>query len=233
MKKILLVCIYNFYQWKGNVRVVCTFLLLLGYLFSILRPIREFCALVQEPCTPWVFPFITSEPTCVMLLMLLFILLLCDIPFLYPDQKYVLFRAGKKHWICGQVLYAGMVSFLFWVTVLIGSVLSLLPQLTASHQWGKVLYTLSQTAQVGDIFFFFAIDYKLIVGFSPVQACLIAFLLAWLVSFWLAELMLFLNMWGIKSLGIMFGLFSFYFRILLNLPVDIGYTNCLPFLGCP
>ena len=106
MKKILLVCIYNFYQWKGNVRVVCTFLLLLGYLFSILRPIREFCALVQEPCTPWVFPFITSEPTCVMLLMLLFILLLCDIPFLYPDQKYVLFRAGKKHWICGQVLYA-------------------------------------------------------------------------------------------------------------------------------
>lgn len=202
MNKIIYCCFFNLRQWRKNPRIICVFLLLFGYLFFITEPISRFCSYTNTNCNPWLFPFITSDANCVFILMVLLVILLCDAPFLYDYQKYLIIRTGKKIWIVSQIIYIAFVTFLYWLFIVLFSGLLMIPHLGLSAQWGSVISTYAQM-NIGDIFqSFFAINYKILIAFEPFKALLISFLFAWLVGFFMGLVILYFNMFPRKSLGV-------------------------------
>lgn len=202
MIKMINCCRFNFFQWKRNPRVICVFLLIFGYVFCMIEPISKFSDHVGVHCTPWVFPFLTCDANSVLIVLILFVILLCDAPFLYQYQKYTIVRVGKTIWIRAQILYIAITALFFWLFVAAASVLSLLPNVVFSNEWGKVLGTLAQSPPGGAFRLSFSISYKIILEFSPVQAFLVAIFLAWFVSFLIGLIILYFNMSRQKSLGV-------------------------------
>lgn len=202
MRSIVYCCKFNLSQWRKNSRVICVFLLLLGYVYSIIEPISQFSTDIEYKCTPWLFPFITSDANCILILMTLYVILLCDAPFLFKYQKYLIIRTGKTKWILGQLMYVAVATFIYWFSISIFSIILLFSNLTFSNEWGKIISTLSQTRMGARYQLFFLLDYKIIIYFSPIKAFTIAFILAWVVSFFIGLIILYFNLSKQKYLGI-------------------------------
>lgn len=202
MVKVLLFSIVDLYQWRKNPRIICVFLLALGYIYTIIEPIKSYASQIKTNCSPWILPFITSNADFVLILMLLFVVLVCDAPFLNSFQPYMILRSGKSPWIVGQIIYISMAALIYWVGIFLFCFISLLPTISLSNQWGTVLQTLAQTRAGSQIGMHFSIDYKIILNFSPVKAFLISLLLAWMVSVFIGLLIMCFNIFLNKSAGV-------------------------------
>lgn len=180
-------------QVRTNQRILMIFVLAAIFVFSNLQGVLDFSRDVCIPVRPWAFPHITSDYICQLVIMAGAVALFCDAPFHSEIQKYILPRAGYTAWITGQCVYIVVLSFLYILTILLFSILPLLPNMEFRNGWGKVWGTLARYTVSGQYVIPFTIDDYVIGAYSPLQATLLSFLLSWACCVWLGLLTYFFN----------------------------------------
>lgn len=157
-------------------------------------PIRSFCQETGYAIHPYVFPFFLAEPYSLLMVLLGFILLLCDAPFIEEGHPYLIMRSGRTIWTWGQLVYISLASLTYFTIVFFLTVLSLLPRLTFDSGWGKVINTLTQSTSS---WYHIPIpfDGSIAASLEPFQAIILELFLCWLLGTTLGFLMFIVNMY--------------------------------------
>lgn len=114
MKEALLVCKINYSHWKGNARILVSFLLAAILCFLLTEKVMNF-AREKDTILMVMEPFIWSfeDGQSIMLSSLILILLFADMPFLDGSVPYYLIRITRKQWLTGQLLYVISATLLY------------------------------------------------------------------------------------------------------------------------
>lgn len=194
-------CWHELLGWWKAPKIISGVLLIFLFVFNTLKTTRTFAEMVGIGIAPWVFPFLFTNPTCLLLIELALLFLLCDIPSSDQSQMFVLLRVGKTAWIMGQLLYLVVASLIFCLSIYAFSVICMIPYIELSSSWGKVIGTLAQTtasSQYGTLSF----PYEILKTYLPVQATAISFLLLWLSEIFLGEILILLNLFVHRGIAI-------------------------------
>lgn len=172
------------------------------FLHLFLSPVRAAAHEVGLPVCAWVFPFLMSDYYAVLIILFGFILLLCDAPFVDTEQFYLIIRCGKKTWLIGQLLYVFFSSVVYFLFILLLSILLLFPNISFSGEWGKLLRTLAQTDLAPQFHVTLGFPYKIIQLYSPFAAVCLSFAMALLVGFFLGMVLFVTNGFLSRSAGV-------------------------------
>ena len=168
----------SFRQWLFNPRYYVLAILTMLLAFTFLSPLRLFCHVTGYNVSPYVLPHFVSVPYFSILLLLGYILLFCDAPFIGSLTPYECIRAGKAVWLRGKSVYVVLASFIYAVFVQITVWAVSLPYLAWIGEWGKVIKTLAFTS-AGAEFKLAFFDDVIIERFKPLEATLLSLLMLW------------------------------------------------------
>lgn len=194
IKKVFFIAVYNMKKWPINPRIYIIALIELLFLHSLLHPISYFCQQSGYDVTIYVFPYLMSNTNAVLIVMLGVVLLFCDAPFTELDQPYIILRSGRSLWVFGQAAYILLASFLYFMIIVLLSVLLLLPHVTWGLEWGKVIGTFAQTTVAIEQGIVVPFSFYIFNGYSPVMAMAISFFNCWLIASLLGMIMFLLNL---------------------------------------
>lgn len=135
----------HFRKWGSSYRILVIFVLLILTLYNALTGIRSLCTDIDIPVSPWSLMAITSTYFTYIILLMGYVFLYCDAPFLDEQQPYVILRCGRKMFCKAQILYIALSSLIYTFFVFGVTLLFTLPNISFSTQWGKVLNTLALT----------------------------------------------------------------------------------------
>lgn len=175
-----IVCIQNFRKWATNYRVWVIAILMVIFTQSFTKEIGDFAELVQIPVSPWIFPFLYNQRYVKLLFFFPLILLFCDAPFLDDNQPYVIARSGRFAWSLGQIAYVVFGSGVYFLFLILCTILLNFPHMMFTMDWGKVIGTLSSTDAASQIGVKTAISSHIIRYFTPLSAMWFTWLLSWL-----------------------------------------------------
>lgn len=193
--------IRNIRKWSGNPRIIIIAVFIALNTLWCIYPIMELSADVGIGITPWLFPFISSDLYTQVTIILCAIFLFCDAPFLDESAPYVIVRSGRFSWAFGQVFYILLASALFVLFASIMSVIMILPRITLSCEWGKIIGSLCLTdaGAMYDVPFVFY--QRILYSYSPATAMGLSLLLNWLMCCLIGFIMFALNLNVGKSAG--------------------------------
>lgn len=187
------VCRQDFRRWASNPRIYVIAILLALFINSLTRPIANLCYSVKIAISPWVFPFITGDFNILPILMFGVVLLFCDAPFLDNSQPYIIARCGKKAWLAGQFLYIFFATVVYFLYVILLTIVNLLPVMRWQTGWGKIISTLCMT-DAGRQFQTMTFRQEIFQYYTPLQAMGLSFLMAVLVGTFLGLLIFTINL---------------------------------------
>lgn len=177
--RIVKYCWYELQGWWKNPKIMACFAFLFLFIFNSLKTTREFARMVDIGVSPWLFCYLLTDPTCLLLIELTMLFLISDVFRFDQKQLLVLLRIGKTSWAIGQIAFLFVESLIFCLGTYLFSLLSMAPYLEWSMSWGKVIGTLAQTtasAQYNTL----SISYQIMKNFSPAYATMVSFLILWL-----------------------------------------------------
>ena len=187
----------HFRQWSGNWRIRILFLLVVLLLFNFTKSVRSLTSFSGIPVSPWILIPCMSTYNTAILILLGYVLLYCDAPFIDEKYPYIMIRSGRWHFAAAQMLYIALSSALYIVFVLLVSLLCCLPNLSFSLRWGKVIQTIALREEVSGLTM-----RDTLLQMQPIHAALLQFLLLWLVGCWIGLLLFCLNLYFSRAVGI-------------------------------
>lgn len=181
IKKSFNICVISFRQWIGDGRILMVFLAVFTLCYIVLKPLKSFLEVVGERINAAVPVFLFDYWFNRLFLMIFFIILMCDAPFINETQKMAVLRSGRISWGIGKFIYILATGIIYIFSVYLFSWIILFPYVEFSGNWGKAVMTLSKTDAsakflIGNIFF----KGKIVDYFSPYQAVCFSFLLCFL-----------------------------------------------------
>lgn len=179
-KTVFTICMQNIRKWSKDYRIWCVAILLLTITQIYVDDIRDIADYLNAKVSVWIFPFMYSQYYTKLIFIMPVILLFCNAPFIDDNQVYVYVRAGKRKWIAGQLLYIIIASALYYLYLIIISVLSLSLHGTFDADWGNVLYTIAESGIASHRGRYFVNVSSMILDyFTPMQAIWFTFLVSW------------------------------------------------------
>lgn len=194
-------CWHELLGWWKNPKTIASFLIVFLFVFHLLKTTRSFAKMVGIGVTPWVFPYLFTDPISLFLIELVILFVLSDVPNYDQSQTFVLLRVGKLPWMLGQLLYLAVASLIFCFAIYAFSVLCMAPYVEFSAGWGKVIGTLAQTnaaVQYGTMGY----PYEIMKDYSPIHATAISFFLFWLSDVLLGEVLMLLNLFVHRGIAV-------------------------------
>lgn len=201
VKYALLISLFHIKSWIINPRTYAIAICIILYLHSILAPIIQFCLISGYNITPYLFPYIMCQPITVVLIMLAIVLLFCDAPFIGEEQPYLIMRSGRLPWLFGTIIYIALVSIIFFLVVVLFTIVIILPVADLSLGWGKVIGTFAQTMIASQYGISIPFSQIIFASYTPQQAMTITFLNSCLIAFMLGMIIFVLNLKFGKSIG--------------------------------
>lgn len=193
-KNMRVICFQNIRKWSTNYRVwvigLCTIMLL--HLF--MNGIGIFSQQLGIKVSPWIFPFLYGDRYIKMLFVFPIILLFCDAPFVDENQVYVLLRSKRFSWNLGQVAYIFIASAIYFIFIIICTMIINLPHMTFTMEWGKIYNTLASTNALDSVDTYMKFDSTIVRYFTPMQGMGFTFLLSWLCGVFLGLLIYVVNL---------------------------------------
>lgn len=163
------------------------FLVVLFCFYTRFSPLREFTEMVGYDVTPWIFPCLLSNLSFQLTIAFCGAYFFSEVPFMQYKEMYQMIRCGRVRWATAHILSILELSTALSASLMILSVLFLVPRISFSLQWGEVIHTLAQTN--ASQLLPFAVPYNLLASYTPVQAMMIAFLLMIGIFFFLGLFM--------------------------------------------
>lgn len=137
---------YNFRLWRGNPRMLVTFLLAFILCFLLSDKAVQFA--VEHNTTMQlveVFIWNFGDSRSILLSSMLLVLLFADMPFLSSGTPLYLVRTRRRVWIIGQVLYILAATFVYLLFVLLCTVFFSMGQSFAANMWSPTAAILGYT----------------------------------------------------------------------------------------
>lgn len=116
---------YNFRLWRGNPRILVTFLL--AFILCFLLSDKAVTFAVEHNTTMQlveVFIWNFGDSNSILLSSVLLVMLFADMPFLSSGTPLYLVRTKRRIWITGQVIYILAATFVYLLFVLVCTVFS-------------------------------------------------------------------------------------------------------------
>lgn len=137
---------YNFRLWRGNPRILVTFLLAFILCFLLSDKAVRF-AVNHNTTMQLVETFIWSfgDSNSILLSSSLLVLLFADMPFLSSGTPLYLVRTSRRTWITGQVIYIVSATTVYLLFVLASTVLLSLSQSFTANMWSPTAAILGYT----------------------------------------------------------------------------------------
>lgn len=177
-----------------TVRVILLFLLIFIFIFSSVHPVCDFASAYEIGITPWVFPLITNDYICQLVIMSAAILLFCNAPFKSEAHNYILVRAGNTPWTMGICLYIMSMSLLYILVILAAGIAAILARLQPDTGWGQAWGTLARGPRFYSQFgISLSVNDYIIGKYCPAEATVISFILEWACCTWLGLVTYFFN----------------------------------------
>jgi hypothetical protein len=198
------VCFQNFRKWAVNYRVwiIVIFAIILTREFT--KDIANFSAQIDIPVSPWMFPFLFTQRYVKLLFFFPLILLFCDAPFIDENEPYVIFRSGRKAWSFGQMGYIFLSSAVYFLFLILCTLILNIANLEFTSEWGKVLGTLAKTNASQIMGVKITISSTILHYFTPIQAMWFSFFLSWLTGIFLGLLIYVINsVSNTRTLGVL------------------------------
>ena len=197
-----------------------TLLLLLGFVYHIfLTPLNSFVKSVNHPICPFIFPFLLSDIYFFVLFMAAVVYYFSDAPFMKNWTMYQVIRTGRVRWAFGQIETILISSFTFVILAIGMTGILLLPNVTLSEGWGKVLYTLSMTGASGDFNIPFSIPYEIISRYTVLEGLGVTILVGGMVIAFIGLLMFCISLIGSRLLA---NVVAMVFVIMPMIQLNIG-----------
>ena len=146
MKKAFSIAGYNFRLWRGNPRILVTFLLAFILCFLLSDKAVQFA--VDHNTTMQiveVFIWNFGDSNSILLSSVLLILLFADMPFLSSGTPLYLVRTSRRTWITGQVLYILSATLIYLVFVLLFTIFFSIQQSFLANMWSPTAAILGYT----------------------------------------------------------------------------------------
>ncbi|MGB8455954.1 MAG: hypothetical protein WCD89_27020 [Anaerocolumna sp.] len=221
VKKIFSIAMYSIRQWVTDPRIISLFVLMSMFVWNDFEVIGDLTGRTGIKTNPLIFPFFSNDPVKQLILLAGIVFLFSDAPFINKNQPYIIIRSKRIPWVLGQILYIIMASAIYFLFLMLISILVLLPYGTfATDGWGKIINTLAQTDAGRQINLQFGITKEITTFYSPWEAFGLSFLLNWGVACFLGLLMFVINLKFNRMLGLVVG------GVILSF--DLLVTNALP-----
>lgn len=146
MKKAFSIAGYNFRLWRGNPRILVTFLLAFILCFLLSDKAVQFA--VDHNTTMQiveVFIWNFGDSNSILLSSALLVLLFADMPFLSSGTPLYLVRTSRRTWITGQVLYILSATLIYLVFVLLCTIFFSMQQSFLANMWSPTAAILGYT----------------------------------------------------------------------------------------
>ena len=221
VKKIFSIAMYSIRQWATDPRIISLFVLMSMFVWNDFEVIGDLTGRTGIKTNPLIFPFFSSNPVKQLILLAGIVFLFSDAPFINKNQPYIIIRSKRIPWVLGQILYIVMASSIYFLFLMLVSILVLLPHATfATDGWGKIIRTLAQTDVGAQIKLQFGITKEITTFYSPLEAFGLSFLLNWGVACFLGLILFVINLKFNRMLGLVVG------GVILSF--DLLVTNALP-----
>lgn len=213
------ICWYQMQLHHRTGKTVLILLLLFLYIREMVTPLNTFSVIVQEPVTPWVFSVLVNDNIFPFVITVLYLIWICDAPFINDMYLYLVTRCGKKSWISGEIIFLCVSSWEYTLACYGMTVLSSVTRIRYENRWGKVLGTLTYTGAEAQYPMRFNLHTGIMERFAPKEALIYTCLMMWAVL-WAMGLCVFLLNW--LSGSVLGTVIAFLFSVL-----DITITNLL------
>lgn len=223
---VLQMAFYNFRFWKGNARVITTFVLAFILCFFLTDKLISFAeanhtTLQVTEAFIWTF----GDSNSILLASVLLLLLFADIPFLTTAVPFFLFRGSRTLWVIGQILYISTATFLYLVFIFFSTCILSMKLSYVKNIWSKTAATLAYSEE-GKVMKL-PVEKKILEMSRPYETVVTIFLLLLFYALVMMFILLFLHIWK-GRLAAMAGTFLFcIYGVLLN-PGNIQKVLNLP-----
>lgn len=202
----------NFRKWGSTWRNYVVVVSVLVFTYIRTDPIRTCAKSLHLSVTPYFFAFQMYDGITRMLFYFGLILLLCNAPFVDNQQMFVLQRTGRKKWFLGQILYIAMAVAVYFLIVATAGILLFIPQVSFSSGWGTVFTLCADHSMVSGT----VVSKEMIESCTPVQACLIVFVLNWGIGMLLGLVVFYGNLFKNRVFGPAFAMGLVVFSSLIS-----------------
>ncbi len=169
-----------------TVKSAITLLLLAIFMFTLVEPIRNFVISIGIKTTPMISIFVFSDFTCQMLILIAFIFIISNAPFIDRFFPYVVSRTGARSFYIGTVLYLMLTAFFYVIFIVLLANLYLIGEETLVFSWGKIWGTIART-DAGELYGIqIGISDQIIGNYDAVRALVLSIFLEWLGLVWLS-----------------------------------------------
>lgn len=212
----IMVCRYRLRGRIWNRRLFFTAEVFLIYLYLNEEGLLDFAKQCQVRLTPFVFPFLSSDWICQMLLSGYFLWLVSDLCCDREADDFVRVRAGERAWRLGNCQAIIFGAAVYTLVLIIVSALLLFPYMEFTAEWGKGWNTLARTNASVQFHIQMQIQPMVIRLYQPVEAVFLSGMLQFLCLRWLSLLMYLLNDWTKRPLGIYVVIGVVFWDVLLS-----------------
>ena len=185
---------YTILEKLLTVRVVAFSVIMFLICWIYNEQIRQYAAALNYPAGIWVFPFLMGSYTFLIMFYFAAIYVNADIPFMQYSNMYRLLRSGRRNWAISQILMLFFRSFFLVCITFICSVITLLPNIELTMEWGKLLYNVGAgTVQINTNWKYF-LYYEAMVHWTPIELISLTILISTLVVFFLSLFMFLISL---------------------------------------
>lgn len=190
--------------------------------------IRQYTEALNYPSAVWVFPFLMGSYTFLIMFYFAVIYVNADIPSMQYSNMYRLVRAGRKKWAVSQILMLLFRSIFLVLITFLCSVITLLPHIDFTMDWGKLLYNLGSGMVPVNVNWKYLLYYEAMVHWTPIQLIGLTILISTLVVFFLS-LIMFLASLCVNRIFAIAGATAFDFLLFFVLNAHPQIRNRLAF----
>lgn len=217
---------YNFRQWRGNIRIISTFLLAFILCFLLTDKLMAFS--VEHGTTMQImeaFIWTFGDSNSILLASLLLLLLFADMPFVTTATPFLMIRSRRRTWVLGQLLYVFCATMMYLLFILFSTCILCMKQSYIKNTWSQTSAILAYSGEGKNLNL--SATVKVLEMSRPCQAMLYVFLLFVLYALLLVFIMMFFCIWKGQIAGMVSALAFSAYGLLLN-PENIQKILNLP-----
>ncbi|MBE6938164.1 MAG: hypothetical protein E7460_06375 [Ruminococcaceae bacterium] len=187
------IALTNIKKWRSEPTVWLVFVVLLLYVVYFFGPVYLFAGEHDETVSAWIVSGFFTHGMMAIIYVALIGLMFCNAPYYDSSSQFYVIRVGRVRWIMGQILYVCIASFIMVLFIWLTSWLMLLPRISFSNDWGRVIRSAVMNGTLSPehslrVFFVSNIE-----AYEPIRTSILSFVMAWSVTFFGGMLFMMLN----------------------------------------
>ena len=175
-----------------NIKTLIIFLIMFLYIRAYEEPIMDFLKAVGIGIEPYLYPILMNDIVFPIIILLGYLILVCDAPFIGNGYLFLVARCGKKSWIIGESLFMLSYSALYTLSMYVFTIINFGTKIEFGTSWGKAILTLTRT-DAAQQFGIHDFNQTVVENYMPIEATAKTIFLCTLLLWFIGMLVFALN----------------------------------------